>query len=459
MPRLRGILLLRPCGDLVLLRIECRAGHDVLRKSTVLPGTRQKTAGFRQNSASTFLWACCPAIARRRSQHWRLVPRGGTMQLCPRLSAAQSRWPGCQPPIRPSRPRHLRQQLTLPAPAGRSEGSHRSHPPHRRRPSGARHPARPHYPYRHDLPLRTGSSPAMTTAVDLSPPGERTTEPEWLIISPPSRFQRRHPWLRRGMLAGILALAVIMITTARVVGSGHEADGLISWNRTSESSHVITDDPQQDQKQPVGYRRWSVMQVGHPLLATKSSWELYAETDREVIKIQPADGRITRMGIPAAPTRPLKSEPVPGRRAQPGLSEPLIRLTTECDTQHHCHGVVIDRRSGDRHNVDLALSNVSPWLATTSPDGQYLAVVYAAVHHPVALHLLDLRRGHDRLTTVQVDQTLHEGSFAWSPDSDYLFVAGVKGRLWVIKPATGAVSEFPATLPPVRELAARPAAR
>jgi hypothetical protein len=299
----------------------------------------------------------------------------------------------------------------------------------------------------------------MTTAVDLSPPGERTTEPEWLIISPPSRFQRHHPWLRRGMLAGLLALAVIMITTARVVGSGHEADGLISWNRTSESSHVITDDPQQDQKQPVGYRRWSVMQVGHPLLATKSSWELYAETDREVIKIQPADGRITRMGIPAAPTRPLKSEPVPGRRAQPGLSESLIRLTTECDTQHHCHGVVIDRRSGDRHNVDLALSNVSPWLATASPDGQYLAVVYAAVHHPVALHLLDLRRGHDRLTTVQVDQTLHEGSFAWSPDRDYLFVAGVKGRLWVIKPATGAVSEFPATLPPVRELAARPATR
>jgi len=299
----------------------------------------------------------------------------------------------------------------------------------------------------------------MTAAVDLSPSGERQTEPEWLIISPPSQFQRRHPWLRRGMLAGILALAVIMITTARVVGSGQEADGLISWNRTSESSHLITDDPQQDQKQPVGYPRWSVIQVGHPLLTTRSSWELYAETSHEVIKIQPADGRITRMGIPVAPTRPLKGEPAPGRHALPRPSESQIRLTTECDAGHHCHGVVIDRRSGDRHNVDLALSNVSPWLAATSPDGQYLAVVFAAVHHPVALHLLDLRRGHDRLTTGQVDQTLHEGSFAWSPDSDYLFVAGVKGRLWVINPATAAVSEFPARLPPVRQLAARPVSR
>ena len=299
----------------------------------------------------------------------------------------------------------------------------------------------------------------MTAAVDLMPAGERQTGPEWLIISPPSRFQRRHPWLRRGMLAGILALAVIMITTARVVGSGHEANGLISWNRTSESSHVITDDPQQDQKQPVGYRRWSVIQVGHPLLATKSSWELYAETAREVIKIQPADGRITRMGIPTAATRPLQGEPVPGRHVQPRPSESQIRLTTKCDARHHCHGVVIDRRSGDRHNVDLALSNVSPWLAATSPDGQYLAVAYATGHHPIALHLLDLRHGHDRLTAVHVDQTLHEGSFAWSPDCDYLFVAGVKGRLWVINPATGAVSEFPARLPPVRQLAARPVSR
>jgi dipeptidyl aminopeptidase/acylaminoacyl peptidase len=144
---------------------------------------------------------------------------------------------------------------------------------------------------------------------------------------------------------------------------------------------------------------------------------------------------------------------------QPGLSESQIRLTTECDARHHCHGVVIDQHSGDRHNVDLALSNVSPWLAATSPDGQYLAVVYAAAHHPIALHLLDLRRGHDRLTTVQVDQTLHEGSAAWSPDSDYLFVAGVKGRLWVINSATGVVSEFPARLPPVRQLAARPVSR
>ena len=59
----------------------------------------------------------------------------------------------------------------------------------------------------------------MTTAVDPSPSGERRTEPEWLIISPSSRSERR-----RWMGAGVVALAVIMIITARVVGFRHEAD-------------------------------------------------------------------------------------------------------------------------------------------------------------------------------------------------------------------------------------------
>jgi hypothetical protein len=299
----------------------------------------------------------------------------------------------------------------------------------------------------------------MTTTVKVGSSGQQRIGPEWLIIKPSSRSERWHPQVRRWMLAGVLALAVIMITTARVAGLGHEAGGLISSYRSPESSHVITDDGKQDQKQPTGYRRWSVIQVGHPLLATKSSWELYAETAHEVIKIQPADGRIIRMEIPAASTRSSGGGLGPGRHALPGLTESEIRLTTECDAQHHCHGVVIDRSSGDRHNVDLAASNVSPWLAAMSSDGQYVAVIYASAHDPVSLHVLDLQRGLDRLTTVQVDQTLQEGSLAWSPDSDYLFVAGVKGRLWVIKPATGAVSEFPVRLPPIRQLAARPVSR
>jgi hypothetical protein len=260
----------------------------------------------------------------------------------------------------------------------------------------------------------------VTTIVDLSPSGEQRIEPEWLIINLESRSERRHPWLRRGMLAGILALTVIMIISARVTGLGREADGFISWNRLSKSSPVITDDAEQDQKQPAGYRRSSVVQMGHPLLETKSSWELYAETADEVIKIQPVDDRVR---CPA---------PLPWGG---------------------------DRRSGDRHNVDLALSNVSPWLAAASPDGHYLAVVYAVAHHPLALHVLDLQHGHDRVTTVAVDQTLREGSLAWSPDSDFLLVAGVKGRLWVINPDSAVVSAFPVRLPAVRQLAVRPAIR
>jgi hypothetical protein len=90
-----------------------------------------------------------------------------------------------------------------------------------------------------------------------------------------------------------------------------------------------------------------------------------------------------------------------------------------------------------------------------SPDGRYVSLVYASANQPVTLHLLDVRRGSSRVTTVQVDRTLHGASFAWSPDSDYLFVAGVSGILWVIEPATAKVSAFPLRLPPVRQLAVK----
>jgi hypothetical protein len=278
----------------------------------------------------------------------------------------------------------------------------------------------------------------------------RTAEPEWLIVNPVDSKPGATTQLRRWILIGALALALIMITAARV-GLSQEADDV-----TRSSSSTTPDQVsylKQDQNEPVAVRKPRVLRHGRPLLPTRSRWELYAQTDTEVIRIEPGAGRVTGTGVLAMPN----TEPRAGVLVPTG---PQVWVMRECDTRRFCRRVIIDQRgSRSQDNVDLARGNVAPWLATMSPNGRYVSVVYASATHPVTLHLLDVRRGSSRVTTVQVDRTIHSASFAWSPDSDYLFVAGVNGILWVIEPATAAVSEFPVRLPPVRHLAVTPAQR
>jgi hypothetical protein len=278
----------------------------------------------------------------------------------------------------------------------------------------------------------------------------RAAEPEWLIVNPVDSKPRASQ-LRRWTLIGALALALIMITAARVSLS-QEADDVARSSSSTTPHQVSSEEAKQDQNDPVALRKPRVLRHGRPLLPTRSSWELYAGTDTEVIKIEPGAGRVTGTGVRKMPS----TEPRAGVLVPTG---PQVWVMRECDTRRFCRRVIIDQRGRSQRNVDLAQGNVSPWLATMSPDGRYVSVVYASATQPVTLHLLDVRRGSSRVTTVQVDRTIHGASFAWSPDSDYLFVAGVNGILWVIEPATAAVSEFPARLPPVRHLAVTPAQR
>lgn len=276
------------------------------------------------------------------------------------------------------------------------------------------------------------------------PPG-----PEWLIVDP-SHSQPRDARLRRWILIGASALALIMITAARINFS-QGANDLARPSSSTPTHQVSSEDAKQDQN-PIPVGKPSVLRVGRPLLPTRSTWELYAQTDTEVMRIEPGRGRVTGTGVLAMPnTEPRAGVLIP--------SGPQVWVMRECDTQRFCRRVIIDHRGRSQDNADLARANVSPWLATMSPDGRYVSVVYASANQPVTLHLLDVRRGSSSVTTVQVDRTLHGASFAWSPDSDYLFVAGVNGILWVIEPATAAVSEFPVRLPPVRHLAVTAAQR
>jgi len=133
-------------------------------------------------------------------------------------------------------------------------------------------------------------------------------------------------------------------------------------------------------------------------------------------------------------------------------------LAMECDAQHRCRNLLIDRLTGARRGVGRTPSyGFEPRLTRLSPDGRWAALVATVNGQPLALHLLDLKRGTDRATTIQVNSQLQEGALAWSPDSAHLFVAGLAGRLWVLDPQTGRVSGVPGRLPPARQLTVKPA--
>ncbi len=50
-----------------------------------------------------------------------------------------------------------------------------------------------------------------------------------------------------------------------------------------------------------------------------------------------------------------------------------------------------------------------------------------------------------------------DDTMAWSPDGRWLFVAGADGRLCPIDATTGQVHDLGVTLPPVTQVAVRPA--
>jgi hypothetical protein len=181
----------------------------------------------------------------------------------------------------------------------------------------------------------------------------RTAEPEWLIVNPVDS-KPRATQLRRWILIGAVALALIMITAARVSLS-QEADDVTRSSSSTTPHQVSSEDVKQDQNEPVAMPKPRVLRHGRPLLPTRSSWELYARTDTEVIKIEPGAGRVTGTGVLAMPN----TEPRAGVLVPTG---PQVWVMRECDTRRFCRRVIIDHRgSRSQDNVDLARGNVAPW--------------------------------------------------------------------------------------------------
>jgi hypothetical protein len=132
-------------------------------------------------------------------------------------------------------------------------------------------------------------------------------------------------------------------------------------------------------------------------------------------------------------------------------------LVIECDERYRCDTVLINRADGRRETVARReLGHDSP--GVISPDGSTAAVLTTGSNGAVGLSLLDFARGSwRRVPKVVVTQEAFNGAIAFSPDSKWLFAVTTSRPVAVINPRTLAVSTLDRSLPPVTQLAIRPA--
>jgi hypothetical protein len=132
-------------------------------------------------------------------------------------------------------------------------------------------------------------------------------------------------------------------------------------------------------------------------------------------------------------------------------------LTIECDDQHRCGTVVIDRSTNARYSLPIPVTG-SVRAGAIAPDGTTAALLEADSSDSGIVHLVDLRTGIERSTSVALyaNQGGGDQTFAWSPDSAWLFVTS-KGKLVAINSASGQPVDLGLNLPTINQVAVRPA--
>ena len=113
------------------------------------------------------------------------------------------------------------------------------------------------------------------------------------------------------------------------------------------------------------------------------------------------------------------------------------------------------KESDDAARTDALLDQLPDPLASFTADGAYdQDRVYETVgeRHPDAAVIVP-----PRATAVPGPSAATD--LAWSPDSGLLFALDAQGRVRLVDPVTGALATMPVALPPMTQIAVRPAPR
>ncbi len=216
------------------------------------------------------------------------------------------------------------------------------------------------------------------------------------------------------------------------------------------------------------------------------AWALVSEPDYDRLALVGLNGKVTGTSIRLPPGGALPATAIPDERGYAMLLTsanriydagptwdrrvpstviaigPTAWLSLSC--HRRCRDVVTDADTGTQRTLpgpgltDSAFT--WPTLGVISPDGGVAAVPVSpptASGGGVTLDLVNLRTGASTQTDVAMNPVPAYEGMAWSPDSRWLFVVASGGRLLAVNPSTGQAAGLGMPLPPVSQVAVRPA--
>ena len=145
---------------------------------------------------------------------------------------------------------------------------------------------------------------------------------------------------------------------------------------------------------------------------------------------------------------------------------PTRWLAVGCNAYYrHCVDEVIDPATGARRLLPGPLvsglygvfEQDLPPRGVVSPDGSTAAVPVADNYGTITVHLINLTTGADHAVAVRMSGSPSNQSMAWSPDSNWLFVAASGGRLLAVNARNRHVQDLGVTLPYITQVAVRDA--
>jgi hypothetical protein len=135
---------------------------------------------------------------------------------------------------------------------------------------------------------------------------------------------------------------------------------------------------------------------------------------------------------------------------------PTRWLTAECDDRYRCATVVVDRATSARHSLGNVIRSIDVPIGVISPDGTTAALSQPDTAGGTSVHLVSLNTGADQQLAISTGQpSFIDAVLAWSPDSQWLFVADRRGQLIAVDAPTAHVHDLGVSLPAVSQLAIR----